>query len=118
MTCPSEAMRSKYGNRKTERDGLKFDSRKEARRWTELSLLEDAGAIRNLQRQVRYELIPSQKVDGKVAERPVHYVADFVYEEDGKTVVEDAKSPATRTPVYIVKRKLMLWVHGIRIKEV
>lgn len=109
---------NKYGNRKVERDGVKFDSRKEARRWSELSLLEEAGAIQNLQRQVRFELLPSQRIDGKVVERAVHYVADFVYELDGEKVVEDTKSPATRTPVYIVKRKLMLWMHGIRIKEV
>lgn len=111
-------IRSKYGNRKVERDGVKFDSRKEARRWSELSLLENAGAIQNLQRQVRFELLPSQRIDGKVVERAVHYVADFVYEQDGERIVEDTKSPATRTPVYIVKRKLMLWMHGIRIKEV
>ena len=110
--------RSKYGNRKTERNGVKFDSRKEARRWSELSLLEEAGAIQNLQRQVRFELLPSQRIDGKIVERAVHYVADFVYEQDGEKIVEDTKSPATRTPVYIVKRKLMLWRHGIQIKEV
>ena len=80
-------------------------------------LLEKAGVISGLQRQVRYELLPSQKVDGKVVERPVHYIADFVYQENGQTVVEDIKSPATKTPVYVVKRKLMLQKHGIRIRE-
>lgn len=109
-------MRSKYGNRKTQRDGVTFDSRKEARRWSELLLLEKAGAIQNLQRQVRYELLPSQRIDGKVVERAVHYVADFVYEQDGAIVVEDTKG--FRTPDYIIKRKLMLWRHGIRISEV
>lgn len=109
-------MRSKYGNRKTQRDGVTFDSRKEARRWSELLLLEKAGAIQSLQRQVRYELLPSQRIDGKVVERAVHYVADFVYEQDGAIVVEDTKG--FRTPDYIIKRKLMLWRHGIRISEV
>lgn len=109
-------MRSKYGNRKTKRDGVTFDSKKEARRWSELSLLEKVGAIQNLQRQVRYELLPSQRIDGKVVERAVHYVADFVYEQDGVTVVEDTKG--FRTADYIIKRKMMLWRHGIRIKEV
>lgn len=109
-------MRSKYGNRKVNRNGVTFDSKKEARRWSELLLLEKAGAIQNLQRQVRYELIPSQRIDGRVVERAVHYVADFVYEQDGVTQVEDTKG--FKTPDYIIKRKLMLWRHGIRIREV
>lgn len=109
-------MRSKYGNRKTQRDGVTFDSKKEARRWSELLLLEKAGAIQNLQRQVRYELLPSQRIDGKVVERAVHYVADFVYEQDGAIVVEDTKG--FRTADYIIKRKIMLWRYGIRISEV
>lgn len=108
--------RSKYGNKKVKRDGVTFDSKREARRWSELSLLEKAGTIQNLQRQVKYELLPSQRIDGKVAERAAHYVADFVYEQDGLTVVEDTKG--FKTPDYIIKRKLMLWRHGIRIKEV
>lgn len=109
-------MRSKYGNRKTTHNGVTYDSRKEAKRGSELLLLERAGAIQNLRRQVRYELIPSQRIDGKVVERPIHYIADFVYEEDGETVVEDTKG--YKTADYIIKRKLMLWRHGIRIKEV
>jgi hypothetical protein len=108
--------RSKYGNRKVNRDGVTFDSAKEARRWSELLILEQAGAIQNLQRQVRYELLPSQRIGGKVAERAVHYVADFVYEQDGAVVVEDTKG--FRTADYIIKRKLMLWRHGIKIREV
>lgn len=107
---------SKYRNRKVTVDGIAFDSRKEAARWRELSLLERAGKIAGLQRQVRYELIPSQKMDGKVVERPVHYVADFVYQEDGQTVVEDTKGVKTKD--YILKRKMMLHVHGIRIREI
>ena len=53
---------------------------------------------------------------GKVLERATYYVADFVYEENGKKVVEDTKGVKTKD--YILKRKLMLWVHGIRVREV
>lgn len=105
---------SKYGNIKTTTsDGITHDSIKEANRWCELKLLERAGKIRLLQRQVKYHLIPKQE-----GEREVCYIADFVYQENGKLVVEDVKSPATRTKEYILKRKLMLWVHGIKIKEI
>ena len=107
---------SKYRSKKITADGLTFDSRKEYFRWHELSLLQKAGVVSGLQRQVRYELIPSQRIDGKVVERPVHYVADFVYQQDGQTIVEDTKGFKTKD--YILKRKLMLHVHGIRIREV
>lgn len=109
-------MASKYHSRKITKDGITFDSVKEYRRFCELSLLERAGAIADLQRQVKFELIPSQRIDGKVVERPCTYVADFVYQEGGKTVVEDTKGFKTKD--YIIKRKLMLHVHGIRIREV
>lgn len=95
---------------------MTFDSVKEYRRFCELSLIERSGAITDLQRQVKFELIPSQRIDGKVVERPCTYVADFVYKEDGKTVVEDTKGVKTKD--YIIKRKLMMHVYGIRIKEV
>lgn len=106
----------KYHAKKTELDGITFDSKKEANRYAELRLLERSGAIHNLQRQVRYELIPAQKKDGKTVERACHYIADFVYEENGKTVVEDVKG--YRTKEYVLKRKLMLQVHGIEVREV
>ncbi len=109
--------KTKYHNIKTKLDGIVFDSRKEARRFPELKLMEKAGLISNLQRQVRIELIPAQKDEnGKVIERRVDYIADFVYQQNGQTVYEDTKGK--RTPDYIIKRKLMLWVKGIRIKEV
>ena len=123
--------RNKYGSRKIAYDGMVFDSKKEFRRWQELKLLEEAGEIQNLQRQVKFVLIPSQReadkvgkrggfIKGKVIERECAYIADFVYiiPEDGKEwlVVEDTKG--VRTTEYIIKRKLMLWVHGIRITEV
>lgn len=107
---------SKYGSRKITVDGVTFDSRKEYLRFCELSLLEKAGMVTGLRRQVRFELIPSQRIDGKVVERPVHYVADFVYQENGQTVVEDTKGFKTKD--YVLKRKLMLHTHGIRIREV
>lgn len=101
-------------------DGIEFDSKKEAKRYSELLLLERAGAIQGLQRQVKYELIPSQRQDGRVVERACQYVADFVYEENGKTVVEDVKGyrDGGAYRVFTIKRKLMLYIHGIRIKEV
>ena len=107
----------KFGNRKTELDGKVFDSRKEARRFAELRLMERAGEISGLQTQVPFVLIPAQRDEkGRVIERAVSYVADFVYNDKaGKLVVEDAKG--YRTEVYKLKRKMMLKVHGIRILE-
>jgi hypothetical protein len=107
---------NKYHSKKITRDGMTFDSVKEYRRFCDLSLLERAGKITNLQRQVPFLLIPSQRIDGKVAERACNYIADFVYEKDGQQVVEDTKGFKTKD--YIIKRKLMLHVHGIRINEV
>lgn len=107
---------NKYNNRVVQRDGMTFDSVKEYRRYCELALLERAGQITDLQRQVKFELIPSQKIDGKVVEYPCSYVADFVYMENGKKVVEDTKGYKTKD--YIIKRKLMLREHGIRIQEI
>lgn len=108
---------TKYNNKKITVDGQNFDSKKEARRYQGLLLLEKAGVIKNLSRQVKFVLIPSQRDEsGKVIERECSYKADFEYEEDGKTVVEDVKG--FRTKEYIIKRKLMLYQYGIRIREV
>ena len=111
---------SKYRNQKMEIDGITFASKHEGQRFAELKLLERAGEISDLQLQRKFTLIGTQKDKaGKVLERPVTYVADFVYkDQDGRTVVEDAKSSATRTPVYRLKKKLMLSIYGIRIQEV
>lgn len=105
--------KSKYNNKKV--DG--YDSRKERRRASELRMMLRAGLISHLQEQVRYELIPVQRdASGKVVERSCVYVADFVYtDKNGNTIVEDTKG--VRTKEYIIKRKLMLHVHGIRITE-
>lgn len=124
-------MRSKYGAKKVVLDGITFDSKKEAKRYSELKLLERAGKIRDLRLQVKFQLIPAQydKVwdekkhcykKGKCIERECNYVADFTYyDESGAFVVEDTKSVITRkNPVYIIKRKLLLHVHGKRIREI
>lgn len=111
-------MKSKYHNKKVIIDGIKFDSKKEANRYQELKLMQRAGIISDLQRQVKYVLIPSQKGDdGRVVERPCTYIADFVYvDENGKKVVEDTKG--YRTSDYKIKRKLMLYTHGVKINEI
>lgn len=110
---------SKYHNLKVKRHGMTFDSKKEADRYDELLLMLRAGLINGLETQVPFTLIPNQRDgEGRVIERAVTYKADFVYQEGGKMVVEDVKSPITRTPEYIIKRKLLLWKFGIRIKEV
>lgn len=109
-------MRSKYGNRKITVGGETFDSRREYDRYRELVLLARAGKIHDLVRQVKFELVPAQKEGKKVVERAVYYIADFVYWEGDEMIVEDAKG--VRTDVYIIKRKLMLQEHGIKIREV
>ena len=125
---------NKYYNVKTKTsDGLVFDSSMEARRWEQLLLLQKAGGITSLRRQVSYELIPAQRekstrvykkgrkkgqpIEGKIIEKAVTYIADFVYIDTatGKEVVEDVKG--MRTKDYIIKRKLMLHIHGIKIRE-
>jgi hypothetical protein len=107
----------KFKNKKTEIDGHKFDSKAESRRYLELKTLAQTHKIQDLRLQVPFELIPSQYINGKCVERSVKFVADFTYKENGVLVVEDVKSPATITQSYIIKRKLMLHVHGIRVRE-
>lgn len=124
-------MVNKYHNLKTRvSNGRMADSRKEARRYEELLLLQRVGKISNLKAQVPYELIPAQyetyerygkngqrlKDGTRLVERACTYVADFVYTENGKTIVEDTKG--MRTADYIIKRKLMLHIHGIKIHEI
>lgn len=106
--------RSKYHARKTVVDGITFDSRKEADRYLILKGMEEDGSIEGLRLQVRYELIPAFDVDGKHY-RPVYYVADFVYREDGREVVEDVKG--VRTDVYKLKSKLFARRYGMGIRE-
>lgn len=95
-----------------------YDSRKEYYRAQQLKIMLRAGLISDLREQVPFILIPSQRNADGITERTVRYIADFVYldNETGQTVVEDTKG--FRTPEYIIKRKLMLLVHGITIKEI
>nr|UVX39570.1 MAG: protein of unknown function (DUF1064) [Bacteriophage sp.] len=108
--------RSKYHAKKTVVDGITFDSKREADRYLVLKSMEEDGAIEDLRRQVRYELMPAFDVDGRHY-RPVFYVADFVYvdKETGKEVVEDVKG--MRTDVYRLKSKLFARRYGKVIKE-
>lgn len=107
---------SKYGNRKVVRSGITYDSRKEADRHAVLKLLERAGKIRDLQHQVKFELLPAQKDStGRVIERAVSYIADFTYYDGERFVVEDTKG--YKTPEYKLKKKMLLYFHGIHIKE-
>jgi hypothetical protein len=98
----------KYHNRLTLVDGIVFHSQKEARRYEELKLNQQAGAIANLRTQVKYSLDVNRK-------RIALYVADFVYLENGKEIIEDVKG--MRTPVYQIKKKLMNAIYGIEILE-
>ena len=123
---------SKYSNKKSIFNGMTFDSKKELRRYKELLLLKEAGTIQNLQTQVKFVLIPTQREassevykkgpnagklkPGKVIEKECAYIADFVYSENGKMIVEDTKG--FKTKEYIIKRKLMLYNYGIRVKEI
>ena len=122
---------TKYKNKKISVNGIQFDSRKEARRYIVLLDMQEHGLISDLQTQVKYVLIPAQheiyerygkngkqlKDGKKLVERECAYIADFVYtDKEGKTVVEDTKGFKTKD--YTIKRKLLLYTHGIRIKEV
>ena len=126
------AKTNKYNAKKVSVDGIEFDSKKEARRYQELLLLQKAGEIYMLERQKVYELLPAQRepdtvgkrggvIKGKLLERAVEYVADFVYtDKNGKTVVEDVKGfrEGGAYAVFVLKRKLMLYRYGIKIIEV
>ena len=127
----------KYKNNPVELDGIKFDSKLEDKRYGELKLFERAGKITDLQRQVKFELIPAQYEtverysdktgkklkDGKrLLEKECSYIADFVYFIDGQLIVEDVKGyrdpQSAGYAKFVIKRKLMLYLHGIKIQEV
>lgn len=128
FSSPMRATQNKYGNRKVTYLGIEFDSMKEANRYAALLMLQRAGEISELKTQVPFELVPAQfEPDtvgprggirrGACIEKAVSYVADFVYKDkQGQTVVEDTKG--FRTADYIIKRKLMLYVHKIKILEI
>ena len=125
---------AKYKNKKSVCNGIQFDSQKEAKRYMVLLDMQSQGIISNLRTQVKYVLIPAQREftngiytkgrnkgcykKGKLLERECAYIADFEYfdKQAGKMVVEDTKGFKTKD--YTIKRKLMLHVHGIRIKEI
>lgn len=122
---------SKYLSRKTTVNGVAFDSKKEARRYYELLLQQKAGMISGLERQKKFVLIPTQrepdiigarggKHPGKVIEKECAYIADFVYQVQGQTVVEDVKGyrMGSAYTVFTIKRKLMLERYGIRVLEI
>lgn len=123
-------MASKYHSRKVTVGGITFDSKREAKRYQELYFQQKAGEITGLELQKRFELIPAQyetyarygkkgqrlKDGRRCIEKAVFYVADFTYFKGDQMIVEDTKGMKTKD--YIIKRKLMLYVHGIRIKEV
>lgn len=126
--------KNKYFARKVTVGGKVFDSKKEAERYQVLSAMEKAGAIQDLQCQVKFELIPAQyeeiaigssksnvaKTKRKCVERKVEYKADFVYTQNGELVVEDVKGfrNGEAYKLFVIKRKLMLKVHGIKVKEI
>jgi hypothetical protein len=101
----------KYRNIKIEVDGIKFDSKAEYKRYTELKLFERVKNISDLELQVKFELQPSF-VDGQgIKQRAITYVADFVYKENNKIIVEDLKSVATaKDSTYKIKKKMLLWL--------
>lgn len=103
---------NKFRAKKAEFNGIKFDSKHERDRYVELLLMEKAKVIQDLKTQVAFPLIPKSKYG-----REIKYVADFTYYENGKLVVEDTKSPVTKTPVYRLKKRLLAEIFGIEIKE-
>jgi len=108
-------MYSKYGNIHSGH----YDSKKENKRANDLRFLEKAKEIYDLKEQVEFVLIPAQYINGKLVERACKYIADFAYfDKNGTYIVEDVKSPATRTKDYILKRKMMLYIHKIKINEI
>ena len=124
-------MRSKYGNKKTYVGDIKFDSRKEARYYIYLREMQQIGQIQDLRLQVPFEIVPAvyeskvvhlktkDKIVPHLVQKAVHYIADFVYTEDGNQVVVDVKSEATRKKdAYILKKKMMRAFLGITIYEV
>lgn len=108
----------KYLNKKTTVNGIKFDSRREADRWSHLCMLQRTGRISDLRRQVSYELVPAVKFEGAAKKKPaIRFIADFEYVENGARIVEDVKSPVTaKLPAFQLKRHLMKHLHGIDVR--
>lgn len=109
---------NKYRNKPTDRNGIRFDSKKEAKRFDELVVMLRAGQISNLKLQPQFTLQESYVTPEGERVRAIRYVADFSYWRDGEKVVEDVKSKATATAQYKLKKKLMRERFGINVKEV
>ena len=129
----AEPKRNKYGNRKVEFQGIIFDSKREMQRWVVLKDAESKGVISDLQRQVKFELIPSikeqyikhlktkDKVETRTVQLAICYTCDFQYVKDGVTIVEDVKSSpvmAALDKAFCIKEKLFRWKFGFPIKRV
>lgn len=111
--------KNKYGNKVSEINGIKFDSKKEGRRFLELLDKLKNGDISDLRLQTQFTLIEGFKTPTGENVKPERYIADFTYFENGEFIVEDVKSEATRKKdVYCIKKKQMLDVYGIQIREV
>ena len=112
--------RNKFNAVKIEKDGMKFDSQKEYKRYIELTAMQQRGEIQDLKCQVKFELAPKVKIAGEKRAKPaLRYFADFTYISNGVLVVEDVKSAVTRKlQSYRQKKHLMKTVHDIDIKEV
>lgn len=111
---------NKFNAVKIEKDGMKFDSKKEYKRYIELTALMQRGEIQDLKCQVKFELAPKVKIAGEKRAKPaLRYFADFTYLSNGKLIVEDVKSAVTRKLAsFRNKKHLMKTVHDIDIKEV
>lgn len=113
-----EQKKSKYRNKKVLIDGIWFDSQKEGKRYLELKQKEKLGEISDLRLQVKFELQPSFKINGKTI-RAINYVCDFLYKENGNEVIEDVKaSKKFQTDIYKLKKKLFEYKYKIEIKEI
>ena len=114
------AKSNKFNAQKIEKDGMKFDSQKEFKRYIELTAQMQRGEISELQCQVKFELAPKVKIAGEKRAKPaLRYFADFTYMSNGKLIVEDVKSVVTRKLAsFRNKKHLMKTVHDIDIKEV
>jgi hypothetical protein len=107
----------KYGSCRVVVDGIAFDSKAEARRYGELKLLYDARRISDLQVHPRFDLVAGVTLDGR-RRPPMRYTADFAYWEGGERIVEDVKSPASKTTAYKMRRHMMKYFAGIEVREI
>lgn len=121
----------KYNNKTFEAEGYKWDSKKEYQRWLVLKEAEAQGLITDLQRQVKFVLIPAvtedyvvhlktkDKIKTRTLQLAIYYTCDFTYYKDGEYIVSDVKaSPKMLPKEYVLKKKILFALKGILIKEV